>query len=160
MTGEATTSSSSLTHWAHWLTRIGLAALFLWTGAQKVLEPGAFAASIANYRVLPELLVGATAIGLPVLELVVGLALLVPRYARGAAVIVAALLTVFAAAMAQSKLRGIDLDCGCFGAEQQSQVSWLKVTVNLGLAMLAVWTARARLSLPTPKKPSNATAAG
>lgn len=145
---------------AHWLIRIGLAALFLWTGAQKLLEPGAFAASIANYRVLPELLVGAVAIGLPVLEVVVGLALLVPLYARGAAVIVAALLVVFAAAMAQSKLRGIDLDCGCFGAEQQSQVSWLKVTVNLGLAMLAVWTARARLSLPPPKKPCGVTAAG
>lgn len=145
---------------AHWLIRISLAALFLWTGAQKLLEPGAFAASIANYRVLPEALVGAAAVGLPVLEMVVGLALLVPAYAQGAAVIVALLLSVFAAAMAQSKLRGIDLDCGCFGAEQASQVSWLKVTVNLGLAMLAVWTARARLSLPTPKKPSNATAAG
>lgn len=145
---------------AHWLIRLGLAGLFLWTGGQKLLEPGAFAASIANYRVLPDALVGAAAIGLPVLEIVVGLALLVPAYAQGAALIVAALLAVFAVAMAQSKLRGIDLDCGCFGAGNDSQVSWLKVTVNLGLAMLAVWTSRARLSLPAPKKPSGATAAG
>jgi uncharacterized membrane protein YphA (DoxX/SURF4 family) len=140
----------------HWAVRLGLAGLFLWTGSQKLVEPGAFAASIANYRVLPEALVGAAAVGLPVLELVVGVALLAPAYAQGAAVIVAALLAVFAVAMAQSKLRGIDLDCGCFGAGNESQVSWLKVTVNLCLAMLAVWTSRARLSLPSPKKPSQA----
>lgn len=144
----------------HWVARLGLAGLFLWTGWQKLVEPGAFAASIANYRVLPEALVGAAAVGLPVLELVVGIALLVPAYARGAAVIVASLLGLFAVAMAQSKLRGIDLDCGCFGAGNESQVSWLKVTVNLSLAMLAVWTSRARLSLPSPKNPSDAATAG
>jgi putative oxidoreductase len=144
----------------HWLIRIGLAALFFYTGSQKLIEPGAFAAAIANYRVLPEAIVGVVAVGLPVLELVVACALLVPSYAPGAAVIVAALLSVFAAAMAQSKLRGIDLDCGCFGADQASQVSWLKVTINVGLAILALWTSRARLTLPLAKKPSNATAAG
>jgi putative oxidoreductase len=144
----------------HWLIRVGLAALFLWTGAQKLFEPGAFAASIANYRVLPEELVGLAAVSLPVLELVAGAALLWPLYAQGAAWLVAGLLFVFAVAMAQSKLRGIDLDCGCFGAGQASQVSWLKVTVNLGLAMLAVWTSRVRLAPPTPKQPGSATAAG
>lgn len=144
----------------HWLIRLGLASLFLWTGAQKVLEPGPFAAAIANYRLLPEALVGLAAVGLPVLEIVAGLALLAPAYANGAAVIVAALLALFAAAMAQSKLRGIDLDCGCFGADQTSQVSWLKVTLNLGLAMLAVWTSRLRLGSPLPKQPGSVTAAG
>jgi len=143
----------------HWLVRLGLAGLFLYTGSLKLIEPGAFAAAIANYRVLPEALVGIAAVGLPVLELVVGAALLVPSYAQGAALLVALLLSMFAAAMAQSKLRGIDLDCGCFGADQASQVSWLKVTINLGLAILAVWTSRARLTLPLPKKPSSATAA-
>jgi len=144
----------------HWLIRVGLAALFIWTGAQKLLEPGAFAAAIANYRVLPDALVGLAAVTLPVLELVVGAALLWPLYAQGAAVLVAGLLFVFAAAMAQSKLRGIDLDCGCFGADQTSQVSWLKVTVNLGLAMLAVWTSRSRLTSPTANRSGSATAAG
>ncbi|HYJ08535.1 MAG TPA: MauE/DoxX family redox-associated membrane protein [Polyangiaceae bacterium] len=145
---------------AHWLIRAGLAALFIWTGAQKLIEPGSFAAAIANYRVLPDLLVGFAAVALPVLELVAGFALLWPLYAQGAALIVGALLAVFAAAMAQSKLRGIDLDCGCFGAAQSSQVSWLKVTLNVGLAMLALWTSRVRLSPPTRNKPGSATAAG
>lgn len=144
----------------HWVVRAGLAALFVWTGAQKLADPAAFATAIANYRVLPEALVGIAAVGLPVLELVVGAALLWPVYAQGAAAVVAVLLALFAAAMAQSKLRGIDLDCGCFGAAQASQVSWLKVTVNVGLAMLAAWTARSRLSDPAPNPPGGATAAG
>lgn len=146
--------SSSRSIALHWLIRVGLAALFIWTGAQKLVEPGAFAAAIANYRVLPDALVGIAAVSLPVLELVVGAALLWPLYAQGASLIVAALLFVFAAAMAQSKARGIDLDCGCFGAAQTSQVSWLKVTLNLGLAMLAVWTSRSSLTTPAPKQPA------
>ncbi len=127
---------------AHALVRIGLSALFLWTGFEKLGDPAAFAEAIANYRVLPDALAGLAAVALPVLELVVGLGLLVPSHARGGAMLSAGLLFMFAAAMAQSKLRGIDLDCGCFGAAQSSQVSWGKVAVNVALAILSIWTAR------------------
>jgi uncharacterized membrane protein YphA (DoxX/SURF4 family) len=127
---------------AHGVLRIGLAGLFLWTGVEKLGDPAAFAAAIANYRVLPDALAALAAVALPVLELVVGVALLVPSHARGAAILSAAMLVVFAAAMAQSKLRGIDLDCGCFGAAQSSQVSWSKVAMNVALAILSLWTAR------------------
>ena len=82
------------------------------------------------------------------LELVAGLALLVPAYTRGAALLCASLLGTFAIAMAQSKLRGIDLECGCFGAASEARVSWTKVTLDLALAMLAVWLVR-----PLPKTP-------
>lgn len=126
----------------HGLVRLGLAGLFLWTGFEKLRDPAAFAEAIANYRVLPDGLAGLVALGLPVLEVVVGLALLWPSHAQGAAVLSAAMLAVFAGAMAQSKLRGIDLECGCFGAAQSSQVSWLKVAMNLALAILSVWTSR------------------
>lgn len=132
---------------AHWLVRVPLAALFLWTGVEKLIAPDDFAAAIAGYRVLPSDLIGLAAVGLPVLEVVAGLALLWPSYAQGAAVLCAAMLVIFAGGMAQSRLRGINVDCGCFGAAVESQVSWLKVTLNLGLAMLAVWTSRARVSL-------------
>lgn len=135
-------------HWLVWAARLGVAGLFIAAAVPKLLDAAHFAEDINHYRMLPESFVGPLALGLPVLELVAGLALLVPAYTRGAALLCAAMLGVFAIAMAQSKLRGIDLECGCFGAASEARVSWTKVTLDLALAMLAAWLVR-----PLPKTP-------
>jgi hypothetical protein len=124
-----------------WSIRIGLCALFLWAGSAKLIDPGTFAQDISHYRVLPEKLIPALAVGLPVLECVVALALLTRAYLSGAAWLSTGMLALFAGAMAQAKLRGIDLDCGCFGREIADPVSWGKVALDGGLAMLAAWVA-------------------
>ena len=117
------------------LARLGLAALLAYAGGSKLLDPAAFAEDIQNYRALPEAWAGPLALALPVLELVVAAGLLTAGHAGGASLLTGALLLVFAVAMAQAKLRGIDLECGCFGGH--SRVSWWKVGANLGLALLA-----------------------
>lgn len=130
------------------LARLGLAGLFIYAGGLKLLEPAGLAQDISNYRLLPAGLAPLLALGLPVLEVVTGLALLTRSHARGAAVLSALMLALFAAAMAQAKLRGIDLACGCFGADATSQVSWSKVALNVALAILSIWIAW------TPRTPS------
>jgi putative oxidoreductase len=126
----------------HLCARLGLAGLFLYAGGLKLGDPASFAQDLAHYRLLPEPVAGPLSLGLAVLEMVSGLGLLTRTYMQGSAVLTALMLTLFAAAMAQAKLRGINLDCGCFGAAANVQVSWTKVAINLGLAMLAVWVAR------------------
>jgi putative oxidoreductase len=133
---------ASRSHVLNWVARLGLCALFVYAGGLKLLDPGSLAEAISHYRMLPDGWVGPLALGLPVLEVVAGLALLTPGYVRGAAVLSALMLGAFAVAMGQSKLRGIDLDCGCFGASSEARVSWTKVTLDLLLAMLALWVAR------------------
>lgn len=140
------------------LGRLGLAGLFLYTGATKALDPGLLAQDIANYRVLPEALVGPTALLLPALELAAAAGLLLRSYAGGAALLTGLMLLAFAGAMGQARLRGIDLDCGCFGTAASSAVSWNKVALNLGLAMLSFWIVRSQLVTnaspgPVPEKP-------
>jgi putative oxidoreductase len=143
--------------WLHWGARLGIAGLFIYAAVPKLLDAGRFAEDINHYRILPEAWVAPLALGLPVLELVAGLALLIPAYTRGAALLCAVMLGGFAIAMAQSKLRGIDLECGCFGAASEARVSWTKVTLDLLLAMLAGWLVR---PLPnTPRAPDHAQAA-
>lgn len=115
-----------------------LSAVFAFAAVPKLFEPGSFAADIENYRVLPEALVGLAAVFMPAFELIIALALLWPRYQRGAALLATSLLLVFAIAMAQARVRGIDLSCGCFGAAFESKVSWLTVARSLGLAALGV----------------------
>lgn len=135
-----------------WVLRLCLAGLFVYAGALKLLDPAGFAEDISHYRLLPEALVAPFALGLPVLEVVVGAGLLSRAYMKGAAALCALLLGVFAVAMAQSKLRGIDLECGCFGASTEARVSWGKVTLDAVLAMLAAWLARPASTAATPAK--------
>jgi putative oxidoreductase len=138
------------------LARLGLAAMFLYAGALKLLEPAGLAQDINNYRLLPLGVVPILALGLPVLEVVTGLALLTRDYARGGAVLSALMLMLFAVAMAQAELRGIDLACGCFGADSASQVSFAKVAQNLALAILSIWIAwseKPHLPQTTPAAP-------
>jgi putative oxidoreductase len=121
-----------------WLCCGMLAAVFLWASVPKLLDPGRFAADIENYRVLPDGLIGHAALFVPVFELIVGLGLLWPRYQRGAALLATAMLLVFSVAMAQARMRGIDLSCGCFGAAFEAKVSWWTVLRSGTLALIAV----------------------
>lgn len=93
---------------------LGLA--FLAAGGLKVLDPAAFALSLAATRLLPPLAVGAAAILLPWVEIVSGLALLLTRRYRDAAtVLILGLLTLFTAVLGAELARGASGPCGCFG---------------------------------------------
>lgn len=124
---------------AHLLARIALAALFVAAALPKLAELDAFALSLDNYRVVPAALVGPLAVALPALELVVAAALLTRSHGRGAALLACVMLAAFAAGMAQAQLRGIDLDCGCFGTAASSPVTWWKVMANSCGAAVAAW---------------------
>lgn len=119
------------------VARVLIAAVFAWAALPKLSDPASFAADIENYRVLPDAFASYVALFVPAFELVVALALLWPRYARGAALVATGMLLVFATAMAQARMRGIDLSCGCFGAAFESKVSWWTVARSGGLALLA-----------------------
>lgn len=116
-----------------------LALVLLWAAVPKLLDPGAFVTDVENYRLLPAELAPLFAALLPAFELVAGLALLTRFTQRGAAVLAALMLAAFAVAMAQARMRGIDLRCGCFGAALEGEVSWLTVTRSAGLAVLALF---------------------
>ena len=117
-----------------WAFCVILAAVFAAAAVPKLIDPGSFANDLLNYRLLPENLVGLVALFVPALELAIAAALLWPRYQRGAALLSTVLLVGFAAAMAQARIRGIDLSCGCFGAAFESKVSWLTVARSMLLA--------------------------
>lgn len=131
-----------------------VAIVFAVAAVPKLIDPGSFANDLLNYRILPEALVGWVALFMPALELVIALALLWPRFQRGGALLATALLVSFAVAMAQARIRGIDLSCGCFGAAFESKVSWLTVVRSL---LLAVMSALPLLWLPlSAAEPSHA----
>lgn len=118
--------------------RLVLAGMFLFAALPKLLDPVTFARDIDNYRMLPDALIGPLALMLPVAEIVIGLALVTGVYARGAAITSSVMLVGFAVGMVQAIVRGIDLDCGCFGHFAEAQVSWWTVARNAALTLMAL----------------------
>lgn len=119
------------------VARFAIAGVFLYASLPKLADPGVFAADVQNYRLLPDALAGHAALFVPAFELVVAIGLLLPRYQRGAALIATSMLAIFSVAMAQARLRGIDLSCGCFGAAFEAKVSWLTVIRSAALGLLS-----------------------
>lgn len=115
--------------------RLVVAAIFLSAAIPKIGDPVSFATDIDNYRFVPDALIGPMAVGLPLLEALVGVALVTGVHARGAALIASGMLIAFAIGMVQAIARGIDLDCGCFGHVVETRVSWLTVTRNVALTL-------------------------
>ena len=101
--------------WTYRLCRWILAAIFLYAGSAKLLEPGTFAVLIEAFGLLPEHLIMPLAIGLSVLEIIAGLGLLFDI--RGFLSVITVLLALFIAVLAYGLWMGLDVDCGCFGPE-------------------------------------------
>jgi cobalt-zinc-cadmium efflux system protein len=111
------------------LCRIVLGAVFIYASCAKILDPAAFARIIANYQVVSADTGHLIALFLPYLELVCGVCLIINRWPRGAALIVASLMVVFMAALGYNIYRGIDVHCGCFTLNE-------KATGNMWLSLI------------------------
>jgi hypothetical protein len=92
---------------------------------------------IANYRLLPRVLVGPAAALLPPLEMIVGVLLLSAMAISWTLLASIVLLGLFAAAMAINLRRGrADIDCGCGQSFLKQSLSWTLVVRNAVLATL------------------------
>ena len=110
---------------------LALAALFIYAGAGKLSDRLEFADTIAAFAILPEVLVNLLALALPMFELGCGLLLLVPGTRRIGALAVALISVVFFSALLSALLRGLVLDCGCFGSGAPSRPRmWLELGLD------------------------------
>jgi uncharacterized membrane protein YphA (DoxX/SURF4 family) len=96
--------------------RWGLALVFLYAGTVKLLDPKAFARSISQYDLAPDFLLPVLAIGLPLVE-ILGAAGLIFAI-RGSLSLIVGLLLFFVAVLWYGILNDLDVDCGCFSAEE------------------------------------------
>lgn len=98
------------------ILRLLLGGVFLFAAYTKLRQPWLlFAMSIDSYGILPEWAVLASARVLPWLELALGLLLLSGFFLRYAAIAATAILFIFFAAIVRSYIKGLAIDCGCFG---------------------------------------------
>lgn len=117
--------------------RLALAAVFLAAAYGKLRDPYGFAVSIYAYRVIPADWAAPAALAMPAIETLASFALLTGLLWRGGSAILGGLLLVFIAALGQAILRGIDIDCGCFG-KGSSPVSFWLIARNYLLLLCAL----------------------
>ena len=96
--------------------RLVLGGLFVYAGIVKVLDPLDFAQNIRNYRLVGQALSFLAAVVLPWLEILAGVALAAGVWKRASALIITGLLVFFILLTLVTIARGLDVECGCFGA--------------------------------------------
>jgi uncharacterized membrane protein YphA (DoxX/SURF4 family) len=101
--------------WAAFAGRLVLGGVWIIAGALKLPDPAASVRAVRAYQLLPETIVPAVGYGLPVLEVVIGILLVLGIAVRFAALASAVLLTLFVIGVASAWARGLTIDCGCFG---------------------------------------------
>lgn len=118
-------------------SRYAVALVLLTAAIPKLGNRSELERAIANYEVIRPRLVPSVARWLPRLELLCAAALLGGVAARIFASIAAALLVLFAVAVAVNLVRGREIDCGCAGSIAPRRIGWGLVAGDLLLAAMA-----------------------
>src|ERR1700741_2498269 len=98
--------------------RLGLAVIFLGAGIAKVREPWLqFAVSIESFKIVPDSWLEPIARILPWCEIALGALLLLPGFlARWLSLIATGMLAWFLFIGIRATVKGLTVDCGCFGS--------------------------------------------
>lgn len=145
-----------MTPWIGTAARLVTGGVWLVAGAIKLPDPYESITAVRAYEILPEAIVPLVGHLLPVIEVAVGLLLILGLLTRTAGVASAVLFAIFIAGIVSVWMRGIEIDCGCFGgggAKEGAFEEYPKEIARDVALMLAslwlVWRPRTRLALDT-----------
>ena len=125
------------------LARLILGVVLVVAGGLKLTSPATSARAVRAFQILPYDFAGYVGYALPVVEILIGLLLVVGLLTRASAVVGGLLMLAFIIGISSAWMRGLNIDCGCFGgggtigaAETQYGLELLR---DLGLAACAAW---------------------
>jgi uncharacterized membrane protein YphA (DoxX/SURF4 family) len=120
--------------WLYHGLRLSLAGIFIYAGLIKLLDPRAFAHAIAQYDLVPETLLPLLAVGLLALELLAGVGLI--GEVRGSLTIISVLLLIFLVILGYAAWHNLDIDCGCFTADELDAQHGVRTALWRDLVMM------------------------
>ena len=128
------------------LARLTLGGVLLAAGWLKVFTPAKSQMAVRAYEVLPISVANFFGIALPWFEVGLGILLILGIAVRLSAALGGALMVLFIAAISQAWVRGLSIDCGCFGGGgtvAPGQTKYLsEILRDTGLALLALYLIR------------------
>jgi hypothetical protein len=120
--------------------QLALGAIFVWSGWAKAQAPFDFLGDIYSYQIAGAKMGVLIAMIIPFLELLVGVCLLLRIAVSGSLIVAVLLCSIFSLAQASVLLRGLSIDCGCFGNASSGVVTYgtlVRVLVMLGTSIFA-----------------------
>jgi putative oxidoreductase len=125
-----------------------IAAIFLYAAIVKILHPTDFLSDVQHYRLTGENFSIAIAFYLPWLELICALGLLFKKLYLGALTLLSALMGIFVAAILSAWIRGLNIECGCFGSSHglPQYGTWLFRDLLIWGMILVLWIISLRMA--------------
>ena len=126
------------------IARAVVGGVWIVAGLLKLPDPAENVRAVRAYRLLPEGVVPLVGHGLPVLEILGGVCLLLGLLTRVAAVVSVLLLLAFLIGIGSAWARGLQIECGCFGggagptANATAAYPW-DIARDVGLLLLTGW---------------------
>jgi uncharacterized membrane protein YphA (DoxX/SURF4 family) len=96
--------------------RLVVGGVFIWAGLSKIFDPLDFAQNIANYKIFSQSVSLFLALIIPWIEVICGLLVVLGIFRESASFILSCSLVVFLGLIIVTLIRGLDIDCGCFGS--------------------------------------------
>ncbi len=135
----------SVSEWVGLVARLVLGVVLVVSGYLKVGSLESSAEAVRAFKILPYDLANLVGYVLPVLELAIGALLVLGLFTRIAGIAGALLMVAFLIGIVSVWVRGISIDCGCFGgggvvAPEDTNYLW-DVVRDVGLLLCGVWLA-------------------
>jgi len=118
------------------ICRVVVGGVLLWSGLQKMNVPADFLAAVYRYELVGPTLGLAIAVGLPALEVVLGIALVVGVGVGGALMLTGALLVLFLSVQVSALVRGLGIPCGCTGTVSTDEVIGFQTLIRTAVLLL------------------------
>jgi len=125
------------------LARLVLGVALIAAGGLKVSSLEDAARAVRAFQILNYDVAGYVGYGLPIVEILIGILLVLGLFTRAAAVVGGLLMLAFISGIASAWARGLSIDCGCFGGggtidESQTQYG-REILRDVGFAACAAW---------------------
>lgn len=131
-----------ISRWSGLLARLIVGGVWIYAGALKVTDPESSVTAVRAYQLLPTGIADTVGRVLPMLELVIGICLVLGLLTRITGGISGLLQVAFIVGIASVWIRGIEINCGCFGdggpnPDASSQYPW-EIARDVGLLALSL----------------------
>lgn len=121
--------------------RLALALAFFYSGFAKLLDPQELLFAVKAFKILPtqpDLLITTATYTVPIAEVLCAVLLVIGLWSRAAGFLLSLMIVVFTAAIFSVLMRGLSIDCGCFGQWLPAEVTWLTPLRNLAFFIPAL----------------------
>lgn len=148
--------------WIGLLARLLVGAVWVIAGLAKLPDPAGSVRAVRAYQLLPEAVVPTVGHLLPVVEIVIGMFLVLGLLTRPPAAASAVLFVAFIIGISSAWIRGLEINCGCFGGSAVPKDPHRGYAIDLArdavLLLGSLWLVvrpRTRLALDTLLFPSS-----